>query len=62
MMNAENMKVEVRVSQFDREFKKISHHEHWLTMYLSLRDCGDSHSTAVETIRGEIQMANLTRN
>lgn len=46
---------------FDRAFPKQSHREHWLTMYLDLRDCGDSHSTAVDTIRGEMQMQSTKR-
>lgn len=45
-----------RVRQFDREFPKIRHREHWLTLYLALRDGGDSHITATETVRGERQM------
>jgi hypothetical protein len=47
------MIMSARVDAFDRAFPKTSHREHWLTMYLALRDSGDNHSTAVETIRGE---------
>jgi hypothetical protein len=47
---------EVRLQQFEREFGRSR--EVWRTLYLSLRDNGDSHSSACETIRMEIQMAN----
>lgn len=40
-----------RVRRFDREFKNTSRREHWLTLYLSLREAGDDHQVAVETIR-----------
>ena len=57
-MNADNVVVQdLRVAQFDRTFQRISHREHWLTLYLQLRDNGDSHSEAVSTIQGERQMA-----
>ena len=32
-----------------------------LPMYDALRQDGDSHSTAIDTIRGEVLMASLTR-
>ena len=55
-MNTEQTRQALRISAFDREFGKITQRETWLTMYLALRDGGDSHSTATETIRGERQM------
>lgn len=45
-----------RVIRFDRTFPKLSNREYWLMLYLQLRDGGDDHSTACETVLGEIQM------
>lgn len=56
-MNAENKAIELRCAQFDREFPHA--HENLRTAYLALREAGDSHSTACETIRAEIQMEAL---
>ena len=56
-MNAESSAVEIRVRQFDREFPRIVRREHYLTMYLALRDGGDDHTTASETVRGEREMS-----
>lgn len=44
----------LRCDRFDRAFPRVSNREDWLSMYLLLRDGGDDHSTAVETIRGEM--------
>ena len=57
MNSAEQYREEMRVKMFDREFPKIAAREHYLTMYLQLRDGGDSHSDAVTTIKAERMVA-----
>ncbi len=59
-MNAEQTRDELRIRSFDRAFPRITNREHWLTMYLALRDGGDTHSAAVETVRGEMLMLQRT--
>lgn len=52
---------DVREGYFDQAFPRLNgeHRQGWLNLYLMLCHDGDSHSTAVETIRGEM-MACLT--
>ncbi len=45
--------------QFDKEFSQRQ--SVWFDTYLQLQEGGDTHSTAVETIRGEIQRERLAR-
>lgn len=54
-MSTEN--VRFLTSLYFREFSSPQ----WLPLYLSLRENGDLHSEAVETITGEILMGRLTR-
>ncbi len=55
-MSPDSLAIELRVRSFDREFGKCTNREHWLTLYLQLRESGDDHWTASETIRMERQM------
>lgn len=52
-----NMQTEHRTKLYFSTFPKGDH----LSLYLSLREDGDNHSTACETIRGELQMASTVR-
>ena len=58
-MNAESSVQEIRIRAFDREFGKITQRESWLSLYLNLRDGGDTHSEASETVRAERQVASI---
>jgi hypothetical protein len=57
-MTPESNRDEIRRAQFERRFGTIGSNvrESWFTLYLQLRDSGDSHSAAVETVVAEMAM------
>ena len=57
-MKTEKIPTETLRSQFKSVFKS-GRYSVWFDIYCSLRQGGDTHSEAVATIRGEIQMERM---